>query len=38
MWYIRIYGILMCQHIDAWYAHHKDELKQKQEQFFANAA
>lgn len=25
MWYIRIYGIMMCQHIDAWYAHQKDE-------------
>jgi len=21
MWYIRTYGIMMCQHIDAWYAH-----------------
>ena len=27
MWYIRIYGIMMCQHIDAWFAHRSDELK-----------
>lgn len=26
MWYVRIFGIIMCQHIDAWYAHQKDEL------------
>ena len=26
MWYIRTYAIMMCQHIDAWYAHQKDEL------------
>lgn len=26
MWYVRIFGIMMCQHIDAWYAHQKDEL------------
>lgn len=26
MWYIRLYGIMMCQHIDAWYKHRKDEL------------
>ncbi|MDF2651102.1 MAG: transposase [Paenibacillus sp.] len=25
MWYIRIYGIMICQHMDAWYAHQKDE-------------
>src|SRR5690606_34477807 len=27
MWYIRLYGIMMCQHIDAWYAHRKNELE-----------
>jgi hypothetical protein len=27
MWYIRIYGIMMCQHIDAWYDHRKEELE-----------
>ena len=25
MWYIRIYGIMICQHIDAWYSHQKEE-------------
>jgi len=25
MWYIRLYGIMMCQHIDAWYVHQEDE-------------
>ncbi len=24
MWYIRIYGIMMCQHMDAWYSHQKE--------------
>ena len=27
MWYIRIYGIMMCQHMDAWYARQKEELR-----------
>lgn len=27
MWYIRLYGIMMCQHIDAWYSVKKDTLK-----------
>lgn len=26
MWYIRTYGIMMCQHIDAWYCEQKDML------------
>jgi hypothetical protein len=26
MWYIRTYGIMMCQHIDAWYSHRKETL------------
>jgi hypothetical protein len=38
MWYIRIYGIMMCQHIDAWYAHKKDELGFIQAQLFSNAS
>ncbi len=25
MWYMRIYGIMICQHIDAWYVSQKDE-------------
>jgi transposase-like protein len=24
MWYIRIYGIMICQHMDAWYTHRKE--------------
>ena len=24
MWYVRLYGIMMCQHIDAWYSHQKE--------------
>lgn len=27
MWYIRVYCIMMCQHIDAWYSVKKDTLK-----------
>jgi len=23
-WYVRIYGIMICQHMDAWFAHQKD--------------
>jgi len=26
MWYIRVYGIMICQHIDAWFTHLKDSL------------
>lgn len=26
MWYFRIYGIMMCEHIDAWYCNLKDDL------------
>lgn len=38
MWYIRIYGIMMCQHIDAWYAHCKDELEALPRRIFPIAA
>jgi hypothetical protein len=27
MWYIRIYGIMMCQHMDAWYSHQEGTLQ-----------
>jgi hypothetical protein len=30
MWYIRTYGIMMCQHMDAWYSEKNDELKLKE--------
>ncbi|TES45550.1 transposase, partial [Halalkalibacterium halodurans] len=26
MWYIRLYAIMMCQHIDAWYSSQKEQL------------
>ncbi|EGL82337.1 transposase IS4 family protein [Caldalkalibacillus thermarum TA2.A1] len=38
MWYIRIYGIMMCQHIDAWYNHQKEELKNLPSLIFPKAA
>ena len=34
MWYIRLYSIMMCQHIDAWYSAQKESLNLK-EQIFA---
>lgn len=27
MWYMRIYGIMICQHLDAWYLHQKEQWK-----------
>jgi hypothetical protein len=27
MWYMRVYGIMICQHMDAWYTHQKEEWK-----------
>lgn len=38
MWYMRIYGVMMCQHIDAWYVHQADALKELQPKFFPNAS
>jgi len=38
MWYIRTYCIMMCQHIDAWYEHRKDELKNLKQLIFQHAA
>lgn len=38
MWTIRIYGIMICQHIDAWYASQKDEWDQLKSLFFPTAA
>ncbi|WP_196803599.1 hypothetical protein [Bacillus sp. 37MA] len=28
MWYMRIHGIMLCQHIDAWYESQKDDWNQ----------
>jgi hypothetical protein len=38
MWYIRIFGIMMCQHIDAWYAHKEKELEFLKEHIFSTVA
>lgn len=38
MWYIRIYGIMMCQHMDAWYEHGKTELESLKDLFRRSAA
>jgi hypothetical protein len=38
MWYIRIYSIMMCQHIDAWFAHQQKELELLQPQLLKNAS
>lgn len=35
MWYVRILGTMMCQHIDAWYAHREKELEFLKDQMFA---
>ncbi|ALX50666.1 MULTISPECIES: transposase [Lentibacillus] len=37
MWYVRIYAIMMCQHIDAWYDHRKDELAFLKQHIFTPA-
>ena len=26
MWYVRLYGIMICQHMDAWYSHLKENM------------
>lgn len=38
MWYIRIYGIMMCQHIDAWYSHQRETLKALEEKILPQTA
>jgi len=38
MWYIRIYGIMMCQHIDAWYSHQRETLKATEEKILPHTA
>ncbi len=38
MWYIRTYGIMMCQHIDAWYTHRKEEFENFKQIIFPQAA
>jgi hypothetical protein len=38
MWYMRIYGIMICQHMDAWYAHQKDEWQHLEKLIYPVAA
>lgn len=38
MWYMRIYGIMICQHIDAWYVSQKDEWDKLKSLFYPAAA
>lgn len=38
MWYIRIYGIMMCQHIDAWYLHQRERLEAMKDQILPQIA
>lgn len=38
MWYMRLYGILMCQHMDAWYLHQEEELQKLRPLFFPKVA
>lgn len=38
MWYIRIYGIMMCQHIDAWYLHQRESLEMMKDQILPRSA
>jgi hypothetical protein len=34
MWYIRLYSILMCQHMDAWFNHREKELLDLKQRVF----
>lgn len=38
MWYIRIYGIMMCQHMDAWYSHQAETLQSLKSLIFPQVA
>ena len=38
MWYVRIYGIMICQHLDAWYSHLKDSFVDLKTLIFPQAA
>lgn len=38
MWYVRIYGIMMCQHIDAWYKHQEQKIEFLKSHIFSNVA
>lgn len=38
MWYVRLFGIMMCQHMDAWYVHQEKELGFLKDHIFVQAA
>lgn len=38
MWYMRIYGIMICQHMDAWYSHRKEEFQGLKSLIYPKAA
>jgi len=38
MWCVRIYGIMMCQHMDAWYSHQKESFAELKTFIFSQAA
>ena len=38
MWYVRLYGIMMCQHMDAWYSHSKENFADLKEFIFPKTA
>ena len=38
MWYIRIYGIMICQHLDAWFSHQNESLVDLKTLIFPQAA
>lgn len=38
MWSMRIYGVMICQHIDAWYVSQKDECDNLKSLFCPQAA
>lgn len=37
MWYMRIYGIMMCQHMDAWHLHQEQDLQTLRPLIFSQA-
>ncbi len=38
MWYVRLYAIMMCQHMDAWYSHSKEKFADLKAFIFSKTA
>lgn len=38
MWYVRLYGIMICQHLDAWFCHRKESFSDLQSLIFPKTA